>query len=212
MATFTRRISRSCTWTEVKEIVKSGRASQEFEVGDEFKETLTSGEQIIIAVKGIDIYAKNQIVLGLKNCLEDRYFMNDTWTNKGGWLASYMRKYLSSTILGTFPEELRSVITPRTLHLSGKPGGNKLWLPSEFEVFGQNWCSKEEADGDVHLPYYQKAENRRKKLGIDGSAYLWWERSPHYYGATHFCFVGSNGGANSYSASITFGVAPCFLI
>jgi hypothetical protein len=67
------------------------------------------------------------------------------------------------------------------------------------------------SDGDKHLPYYQNPRNRVKTLGKGNSAYAWWEHSPYYGDASGFCIVVSNGGTGGNSASLSNGVAPCFL-
>jgi hypothetical protein len=211
MVTVTRKIERSLSWAGIKAFVESGCAAQEFAVGDEIAETLTTGEKITLVVAGINVYAEKQIVFSLKNCLKDAFHMNVNRTNEGGWAACDMRKYLNSKVFKTFPEDMRGIITSRTLHTGTKAYKDKLWLPSEFEVFGEDWCDRERSDNDAHLPYYKKAENRVKRLGMSGSAYGWWERSPSYGAATFFCCVSSSGGTG-YGASSAYGVAPCFCI
>ena len=65
-----------------------------------------------------------------------------------------------------------------------------------------------EADALAQVTWYATAANRIKKLGPSGSAYYWWERSPHSSISYYFCYVTSNGSANYYNASNAYGLAP----
>jgi hypothetical protein len=87
---------------------------------------------------------------------------------------------------------------------------DNLWLFSEREVFGKDWCDGDQ--GDKHLPYYQDPANRRKKLGKEGSAADWWERSPYSGNAAIFCIVHSSGDAISGGAANSNGVCLGFCL
>lgn len=208
MATFTRKVSTPCTWADVKEIIEMGRAAQDFAVGDEIAETLTTGEKVVFVVAGIDVYAKGQVIFSLKDCLEDEHCMNTDWTNKGGWPACDMRRYLREEVFETLPEDLRAVITPRTLKTDDGEATDALWLFSEFEIFGESWCDND--PGDKHIPYYENPVNRCKSAAV--SANSWWERSPIATNTTYFCNVNSSGNASGNNASGARGVCFGFCI
>jgi hypothetical protein len=87
---------------------------------------------------------------------------------------------------------------------------DRLWLFSEYEVFGKNFFGEEH--DDVHLPYYQNPINRCKGLGLSKSASNWWERSPYASTSTCFCYVYSTGSASYISAGTTRGVCFGFCI
>jgi hypothetical protein len=87
---------------------------------------------------------------------------------------------------------------------------DNLWLFSEREVFGKDWCDGDQ--GDKHIPYYQDPANRRKKLGKEGSATDWWERSPYSGNTTNFCYVSTSGNASINSATTNDGVCFGFCI
>jgi hypothetical protein len=77
-------------------------------------------------------------------------------------------------------------------------------LPSEIEIFGSTTYS---ASGEgAQFTWYETAANRIKK--VNGSAYLWWERSPYTSATTRFCLVSDDGGAGNGYASGTYGLAP----
>ena len=91
MAIITKKTESPIAWGEIKEAVKAGKAAEILHVGDEIAETLTTGEQVVFVVAGIGVYAENQVIFSLKNCLAEEYRMNEDWTNKGGWPACDMR-------------------------------------------------------------------------------------------------------------------------
>lgn len=210
MAIITKKVETPITWEEISEAVKTGRAAEVLSVGDEISETLTTGEEVVFVVAGIDIYAEKQVIFSLKDCLAEEYYMNKTWPNKGGWPTCGMRKYLNNDILKTLPENLRAVIIPRTLTTNDGEATDSLWLFSEYEIFGADWCDKD--PGDRHIPYYENPGNRCKGLGKNGTAYAWWERSPNATSAATFCFVNSDGVAGYYNASSARGVCFGFCI
>ena len=43
-------------------------------------------------------------------------------------------------------------------------------------------------------------------------AWVWWLRSPYVSNATYFCFVNTNGNANNYYATHSYGLALGFSI
>lgn len=79
---------------------------------------------------------------------------------------------------------------------------------AEVEIFGSTTYSAV-GEGDQYAWY--KAGNSKVKK-VNGSAYNWWERSPCATYSDGFCIVGSNGGAHSYGAYYSCGVAFGFCV
>lgn len=88
---------------------------------------------------------------------------------------------------------------------------DKLWIPSEYEVFGEEHCGKKE-DADEQFEFFKEPINRVHRVEDESSACIWWLSSPDVSSATHFCAVNSAGGASYNDASNSRGVLPCFLI
>jgi hypothetical protein len=211
MATITQRVKNDFSWSRAKFMAEAGKAAEIFSVGDEITETLDDGEEIVIVVAGIDVYEKNQVIFSLKDCLAEEHVMNEERTNAGGWPECDMRRWLNEDVFNRLPQELRDIIEPRKLTTDDGECEDKLWLFSEYEVFGQGWCDKD--PGDKHIPYYENPVNRCKNIGKDGGAGWWWERSPGASFTAAFCFVGGSGAANNYYiANCTFGVCFGFCI
>ncbi len=209
MATIMRRTESPIEWAEIKEAVQAGKVAELLSVGDEIAETLATGEHAVFVVAGIGVYEENQVIFSLKDCLAEEYYMNKDWTNKGGWPACDMRRHLTEDVFPTLPDSLKAVITPRLLTTDDGTAEDELWLFSEKEIFGEDWCDGD--PDDKHIPYYQNPVNRVKR-DRDGDQTWWWERSPYANASTAFCYVTSGGGASGSIASTSRGVCFGFCI
>ena len=189
MATITTKETRVFDW------VNPGT----LKVGDEIIETLKDGREVVFVVM-------DDGVIGLKNLL-GYHRMNEDWTNKGGWLACDMRRWLNSEVLALLPDELLAVIKPRKFG----DEEDKLWLFSEMEVFGEHDWTENDPDRGFQFEYFKDRRNRIK-VDEDGNASWWWERSPYGSNSYYFCNVYSNGNANINYASNASGVCFGFYI
>ena len=146
--------------------------------------------------------------------MPDTHNMNSTNTNVGGWKQCAMRTYLTDTVYPALPDDLKAVIIDKThMYTQGNQStsfesvSDKLWLPTEWECFGSATYGGESATYNVHYSaIFPDATSRQKTRIGQTSAYSWWESSPGVSSATAFCTVGSNGGANTGSASVAHGV------
>lgn len=191
MATITTKETRNFSWADFDRSA--------LKVGDEISEVLKDGREVIFVVM-------DDGVIGLKNCLDERR-MNDDWTNRGGWLATEMRRYLNEDVFALLPDDLQAVIKPRTF---GEEQ-DKLWLFSEAEIFGEHDWTEKEIDRGVQLEYFKTPANRIK-CDENGDLTWWWERSPYASYTTAFCLVSSSGSAGAYTASFARGVCFGFYI
>lgn len=201
MTTLTKSVTREITWAEIAEAIRNGKAVEILTEGDIISVVLKNGEHMRITVAGIGTYHENEVVFAFKDILSKEAPMNKEYTNEGGYEASDMAKYLDTEVFNLLPDDLQAVIKERR--------GHKLWLFSRREVFGEDgWyvCPKD----DVHIPYYQDAENRVKLR--DGEPDWWWLASPHAANPTGFCGVHGGGSSGSWGASNSYGVAPGFCI
>lgn len=188
MATITTKETRMFDW----------RNPGVLKVGDEITETLEDGREVVFVVMDYG-------VIGLKGLL-GWHQMNKTWTNKGGWLASDMRRYLNEEVIELLPDDLLAAIKPRKFG----DEEDRLWLFSEVEIFGEHiWGAGDE--GDKQLEYFKNPINR-VKFDEDGDASWWWERSPSASNSNLFCLVSSSGNAGSFSANYSSGVCFGFYI
>ena len=163
-------------------------------------------------------------VVGQKDCLAEEGYMNSTNTNSGSWEESARRTWCNDVYKNAIPSTLLPIfkqfktITAETYDgTTLKTSLDYFALPAAKEIFGGDTASEAgsstsysnltEFNSLFQFDWYKTASNRIKKLGISGSADLWWERSPFCYSSNSFCRVGGGGDANSDLASNNRGLA-----
>ena len=85
---------------------------------------------------------------------------------------------------------------------------DKLFLLSEVEIFGSTPYS-ESGEGSQYA-YYKAGNSKVKK--VNGSASMWWERSPSGSDKTDFCLVSIDGDTSRYDANGSLGVSFAFCV
>ena len=101
--------------------------------------------------------------------------MNDTPTNKGGYLKSEGRRHVLEDILPLFPDELAEAFEPRFMseEIDGERHeyADTLWIPSATDVFGAGDWWNEEPDS-VQLEIFKRERDRVKEHVGDGTCFL----------------------------------------
>lgn len=197
------------------------------------------GDQVTIALNGTD-YAFDVIGFNHDALTDANAYGKATATGKAGitfqmhdlfatyyimadgastysydWKNSVMRTSTMPLMRGYMPAEWQTAIKPVNkasgLGSSSSSGtettSDDLFLLAEVEVFGSLSYS---VSGEGTQYAYYKAGNSKVKNN-EGSAYSWWERSPHSAGI-RCCFVTSSGVANYSSMSVKRGVAFGFCV
>lgn len=202
------------SWTEVAEAIRSGRSYTLFDIGDTINFKLKDGTDFSMDVAAMDIYGNNNVVLVATECLSNTHSMNprSSYGDSGGWSNCEMRKYLNSDILDLFPDDFKEIIISRTItqKIDGKryESTDKLWLPSQTEVFPNN---KDDADvGDIHFPIFNNEKARVKLIGNETQ--WWWLRTPTCNYGGHVRIVDPAGYLYYGYASNSSGVAPACVI
>ena len=163
-------------------------------------------------------------VIGQKDLLAEKGYMNATDTNSGSWEESARRTWCNSVYKNAIPNTLQPIfkqfktITAETYNgTTLKTSLDYFALPAAKEIFGGDTASSAgsatsysnltEFNALFQFDWYKTADNRIKKLGISGSARDWWERSPFYNGSGNFCSVRSGGNAINDNANFKNGLA-----
>lgn len=179
-------------------------------IGDEVRCQLKNGKVVYAVVAAINPYGDNRVAFVFKDCIGEDQVMNDEATNKGGWRDCKMREYVNTEILALLPDDLKSVIRPRTIKQSVQgedcESTDSLWLLSYTEVFGGDYRVDV---GDVHFPLFD-TEGSRVKMNEEGSTWCYWLRSAN--NTNYFRLVSSNGNSYNIFASLSGGVALGFLV
>ena len=179
---------------KVKRMIKSDVDT--FKVGDIIKVKLTDG----VKVQAMAMQQEEDgMIFCLVDCLPGEYPMNSTRTNEGGYEESDLRKKLNGEILNLFPAELTDMMAPFD-------NGDLLRLPTEKEIFGENYY------GEYESPYVK----RRNRMAFDGTKdenlQWYWLMNKVRESATDFSFVSGGGFASYGGASGSYGVRPAFKI
>lgn len=214
------------TWAQIQAAAQNGTLSQFASVGD--TKTIAIGSytyhmQLASINDGTGTagtyYPNGTADFIAVELLPDTHAMNTTNTNAGGWNDCNMRTYLNNTIYLTLPSDLRAVIVEKThMRTAGNQStslvsaSDKLWLPTEWEMFGSATYGGESATYNKHYSIFPDASSRIKKIVGSTSAYYWWESSPQVNGNTYFSNVGTGGGGGASLASSSIGVALCLRI
>ena len=206
-------------WADIDICGRLGMAQQFFKVGDSKTVNIggTNYEVQIIGFNHDDNVSGGKAAYSfqLVDCLNQTQQMNTSNTNTGGWNGSAMRGRMS-TYKSQLPAALRNVIKT-VKKKSGTGGGSSsgtqqtnddLFLLSEIEIFGTTTYSV--AGEGTQYEWYKAGNSRIKK--VNGSANLWWERSPYSGHTYYFCFVNSSGNAGIGIANDSRGVSFGFCV
>ena len=201
-------------WASIIAACHSGSVPSTWVVGNSKTMTINGASyQVDIIGKNHDTYAsggKAPLTFQLHDCYADTKAMNSSDTNSGGWTSCAMRSTHLPAILALMPTEIQNGIREvNKLTSAGSQSAtinttaDKLFLLSEVEIFGSTTYS--EAGEGTQYDYYKAGNSKVKKR--NGSAAIWWERSPNAGYSTRFCYVDSNGSAGLSGASTARGVA-----
>lgn len=195
---------------ELKEAISSGNGLEVIRPFDKLSIELKNGERVN-AVCGGYINEK-RVRFVLEDCLAETWRINDTSTNKGGYLKSEGRRHVLEDILPLFPDELAEAFVPRFMseEIDGERHeyADTLWLPSATDIFGAGEWWNEEPDS-VQLEIFKRERDRVKEHIGDGT-WFWWLRSPRAGISNYFVSVYSDGTVDNSSANYSNGFAPGF--
>lgn len=202
----TRKRTEDASWAQVKELVAAGA----LKVGDEISDNLLTGQKMVYVVADI---TEEEVKFISKDLLAERMEWNESGRNTGGFKESDLCRYLNEVVWATLPEELRAVISERECLqiVEGKEDRFmlKLWLPSEFEVFGDSWASEVEEGQQFEL---FKDPRNRVKFDQDGERAAWWLLSVCAGGSAYACLVYYYGYAGHSGCTHALRVPVCFSI
>ena len=195
---------------ELKEAISSGNGLEVIRPFDKLAIELKNGERVNVVCGGY--INEKRVRFVLEDCLAERWRMNDTSTNKGGYLKSEGRRHVLEDILPLFPDELAEAFVPRFMseEIDGERHeyADTLWLPSATDVFGAGEWWNEEPDS-VQLEIFKRERDRVKEHIGDGT-WFWWLRSPLASDYSYFVVVNTDGTAYNNSANYSYGFAPGF--
>lgn len=206
------------SWEEISFCSQHNEIPSTWNVGDTKTIQLTTGENVELVILGFNHDDGAGITLGMKNCLNTTYPMNDSSTTTGGWKNSVMRTSTMNTLFNLLPADLQNVIVTVSKKTSADgelttidTTQDKLFLFSEVEVYG---ATSESVAGEGNQYEYFKLQNPTPNIATpslvktcNGSACSWWLRSPCTNYSDYFCIVTGNGHTSINDASVSCGVS-----
>lgn len=220
-----KKVERS-SWAALAEAIQGGDAHRVISVGDEIPVTLKNGETVVAVAVHENPYWENSMAFVIKDCLTDACQMNRSPKCGGGYAATDLRKHLIDDIVPILPDDMVSVIKPRTIVQKHNKRtaefwilGNDtelsvstdlIWIPSETEIVGSHESQNDVDFEDVHFDFFSDEKSRIKLRGNE--MWFWWLRSPGARGTLFFSNVNSHGYSNYYYETNLYGVAFGFLI
>lgn len=161
----------------------------------------------------------------MKDIYENRVWQSG---NINKYESSDIHTYLNNTFLNLFESNIRDAIKQVKIpyRKNGGSGGTdqsganglsaKIFLLSGYEV---GWTTSDYSyfpvDG-AKLSYFESgtgtSANNKRIANLNGSAAVWWLRSPYTHGAYYVWRVYTNGDCNFSSASDSFGIRPALIL
>ena len=211
-------------------------------VGDYIPFTM-NGHNIKAQIAGIDTYREygdvpvgHHIDFVSKDCYPVNVVWNTTNVNNGSaanaapWMVSNIKSVLNTTWYGYLPAALQAQIIEKRLIIETRYSSGstltdstswawnnigKLWVPSEFEVYGSIvWGTKGYSqNGSVQYPIFAgNSEKRIKNQGDGGGRCVWWLLSVFGGTSTYCCYVDGYGFVTATYASDALCAPVCFRI
>ena len=162
---------------------------------------------------------------GWKGC-DLRYdVLGSTNTDGGNATTTTATSPVSGTLMAALPSDLRAVMKPMTIYTDNTGGGTDTasnvttsvdYLPllAEFEIFGtRSYANSAEQNYQKQYTYFSSGNSKVKyRHSATGSTAFWWERSPYCGSSNFFCYVYTDGLADSDPARSSYGLAPAFRV
>lgn len=192
----------------MKVIRKQTIDTELFELGDEIRFKLKSGERV--RAKAVQETPEGMLFI-TKDCVgREKRMYEDVVDDSLDYMSSDLRKYLNTDLINLFPDKIRERMLPMEM-----PYGESdyLRIPTEKEIFGENRFGKAETDSKQ----FYGMEHRENRIafehtnGEDAWEWYWLQNAVEKSGAA-FAFVTGYGDANYYNASDSSGVRPVFLL
>ncbi len=139
----------------------------------------------------------------------DGYAMNSSGSTQGGYEKCEVRSYLNGEFLALLPDDLVKYIVPTKVDVgNGEFVEDKVFLPSEYEIFGRKIYGQHEEGEQFDL--FKDWHNRIAGGPDDECGRWYWTRSVR--SAECFCLVRNDGGASYDDADDEHCLRPLFQI
>lgn len=198
------------SWKEIISEFKA-KGKNAFHTGASKEITLKNSEKYLVQIahkgKGViigfrDLYGNDD--KGGMPISNDSSFSDD-------YSKCSLRKWLNSDFFDLLPDDLKEIIIPSKIKVGKKTIEDKVFIPSEYEIFGKK--ENGEAEEGEQFDLFKDWHNRIAGYS-DGQygRWYWLRTKAKTASAGCFCVVGSGGSADCGSANGAGGVRPFFTI
>lgn len=192
----------------MKVIRKQTIDTETFELGDEIRFNLTTGEEV--SAKAVQKCEDGMLFI-TNGCIEKEMPMyKNIPKNYSDYAHSDLRKYLNSELLSIFPEEIRRRMLPVviTMTIDGFYG-DYIRIPTEKELFGENAYGEEEP----YTAQFYGMKDYHNRVALEhthGKGEGQWYWLQNRVSGDAFLFVNSDGNEACIHASRYNGVRLVF--
>jgi hypothetical protein len=175
-------------------------------------------------LKGKNFNDYDHVIIQMVN-LPTMHYMELTNINSNGYLGSKGRQYLINNYLTglknlgvPFDNDWVKAPVRKVASVGNSTSAacdtiqDKLFLPTETEMFGTNTNSKAEAAANQGRFEYYDSNAKRIKYDAANAATIYWEASPYSGYASIFCYVITSGAPYNYHSNYERGFAPAFCV
>lgn len=206
------------TWAQIIDACQKRQIPVSWKVKNQKAMTIGGTDYLIdIIGKDHDDYAdgtgKAPLTFQLHDCYATKYRMASSRSNATGWSACEMRSTSLPAIFALMPEEVQAATrTVNKLTSAGNKSteivttADKLFLPSEIEVFG--FIDSSAPGEGAMYDYYAEGGSKMKYLGTKTS--VWLLRGPRVSSAISYCSVSTGGNPTENTGTSSSGVAFAF--
>ena len=196
------------SWDDIFQAESDGSYKTKYSVGDT-KYLVIGGTYVLMQIIAFDRdilssdHTSTAKITWLAKGLSFQFPMNFEDVTEGGWADCECRKFLSDTIYGQIPENVRNkiVAVDKTYIATSSSSStatvsDKLWIPAAREIVGG---SSYENSGVDYTDFFTGSSVKIKHYGLlTNSASSWWLRSVGSY--TQFRYVAANGNISALTA------------
>lgn len=177
------------TWDVIIEACQSGSVPSAWSVGDSKTMTIDG------ASYQVDIIGKNHDTYADGGTAPLTFQLHDCLSTKSTWVTNY------DSDISIMPSNAQSAIKSVTKAANGSNASMKLFLLSEYEVFGsQKYAMYSEGK---QYAYYSAGNSKIKK--VSGTSAVWWLRSRH--NNVYRCCVSASGAAYYSNSASSIGIS-----
>lgn len=215
------------SWETIRQACKTGVAANYWSVGATKQCTGGDGHARPVGLMNL---SGGRCVFQFRYRTENNYVWQSTAID--GYYNNYSTSKMRTVHLASggqpradlLDSELAAVLEPMSYQVATNSSdgtlltlSDDLWLAAEKEVTKTRaYSTQTEFDALTTFDFYAANDNNQSRMIPRPTAVgqtsgnIWWLRSP-YSGYTNIvCGVNSSGDVGSYSASYSYGVAPCF--